>query len=123
MLNYNIIDQELNREYNNNFNNQNTNHINFNMLDTHHNITDDISNVINNNPVIGNNNQEPKINEEEPNKFLKSITEVKEDKKDDNHLVIKINKGNNYYNDLNKTNIDVLRKNLKYQLERNSILD
>ena len=125
MLNYNIIDQELNREYNNNFNNQNTNHINFNMLDTHHNITDDISNVINNNnPFININNQDIKTNEEEPNKFLKSVTEVKEDKKDDNnHLVIKIDKANTYYNDLTKTNIDVLRKNLKYQLERNSILD
>lgn len=123
MLNYNIIDEELNREYNNNFNNQNINHINFNMLDVNHNLTNDISNNMN---INVNDN---KLNDEEisPNKFLKSVTEIKDDKTDDNnnHLVIKIDKGNTntYYNDLTKTNIDILRKNLKYQLERNSILD
>lgn len=126
MLNYNIIDEELNREYNNNFNNQNINHINhinLNMIDVNDNLTNDITNNMNNNKR-NSNEQINKLNDE-PNKFLQSVTEIKEDKNDDNnnHFVIKIDKENTYYNDLSKTNIDVLRKNLKYQLERNSILD
>jgi hypothetical protein len=135
MLNYNIIDNELNREINKNdaiIHFDIKDYSNFINFENNHNF--DI-NEKNNNEYINSNSK--------PNEFLKMITNTENDtqnntqnsneiqnsnemqnsneipKRLSNSSMLESQNDNNIFKNLAQTNIDTLRKNLKYQLERN----